>query len=170
MSMRPIEGQPGMFQDTDTGHVLHAKDFKLFEKTWQIPRGRSLSFVTPEHETWVTDRWSILLHPWHEVIDPSLTVSLDVQHKVLAKDIPLFRLAEPLHRSEKSDLEKRLEKVEKALQMPVRPPVWRLSTTIYPMSLVRLHIDGSSDALGQLQEMTKHFLLSLHGVCRVRMH
>lgn len=168
MSFRPIEGQLGLYQDTDTGQIVNVQDFKMFERAEPFPRGNHLSFVTSEFETWVLDHWSIVLHPWHEVIDPALSVSLTIQARTIVSDVPLFRLAEPLARSEKSDLEKRIELLEKAAMVrPVKKPVWRISTVVQPMSKVDVRISGSSDALGHLHEMTKHFLVSFHGIRRV---
>jgi len=109
------------------------------------------------------------LHPWHEVIPPSLTVNLQINDFIMIRDMPLFRIAQPLKRSADSDLEKRLAKIEEAMQIKNTIPSSNKLAQIQVINqnhTITSRINGPADDLGPLMEMTKHFLLSLRGLRR----
>lgn len=171
----PIKGQPDLLKNTDTGQVWNIRDFSPWEMTAPVDRRCLADLLRPgAGETWALQHWAIVLHPWPEVIPPSLTATLEVAPDtpgLVAQEIPLFRIAEPLERKTDFLLEQRLAAVEEALGIAPegRNRGGRLSDTlsgsrlIHQNQCVRVQINGPSDDLGPLYERTSHFLLRLAG-------
>lgn len=163
----PLEGQPSLFKDIDTGQIGNYRDFGPFEITADLRRKQSVSFRTAPGEVWILDRVSVIVHPWHEVIDPSIKVDVLVNCYLWLEGVPLYRIAEPLGRS---GLEERIAKIEERLG--IVPPPSGLSVPAFRKQLVnqnhclQVKITGSADELMMLSERTRHFLLCLRGLRR----
>jgi hypothetical protein len=171
MALVPIYSQPGLCQDSDTGQIINMRDFTAWEETAQFQRNRTLlrRLRCTVGEMRLLEHWAVVLHPWHEVIPPSLTVDLIVNDLILVRDMPLFRIAEPLKRSADCDLERRLLKLEAAMNLGSddRNPSGKLRTlTLNQNHSLDARINGPADDLAPLMEMTKHFMLRLQGTRR----
>jgi len=168
----PIKDLPHLFQDSATASVINMSDFRTFEIQTDLRKKRTAVLRPVPGEVWILEQWSILIHPWHEVIPPSITVRLEANELILADKIPLFRLAEPLQRSADRDLEKRVAALEVKLEVvPTYEPSWGYqfplhNTLINQNHNIQVHIDGPADELMMLFEHTKHFLLCLRGKAR----
>lgn len=168
MPVEPIFSQPGLYRDTDSGQVLSAREYRPFEISADLHRKRVSDRLKPQPgESWWVKRWSIVIHPWHEVIPPSITVDLVVNELLLVRDMPLFRVAEPLRRSKDDDLLQRIARLEAKLGVAEDLDAVRgISQLINQNHEVCAKLHGSADELSPLFEMTKHFMLSLQGLSR----
>lgn len=166
--LRLVEGYTHLYRCTETNRIINLNDFYPFEVTANM-RGKrqSDSVVLADNERWIMQHWSVVLHPWVEVIPPSITVSLEVQNRELVRNMPLFRVAEPLKRSADSDLEKRLARIEAHMGLVAdgRTDGGKLDMEYVPCACtLRAELDGSADDLGSLFEHTQHFLLCVRGL------
>jgi hypothetical protein len=181
MSLRPNPNHPDLYQHTDTGQIFNMRDFHPWELTSQFQRNREIAhrLRVSSGETRLLERWAVVLHPWHEVIPPSLTVDLIINDLMIVHAMPLFRIAEPLKRSSDCDLERRLLKLEEVVRLTAqrgdgvvptlgehngRNPSGKLDTQVLNQHHeLWARINGPSDDFGPLMEMTKHFMLRLQG-------
>lgn len=123
MSMKPIDGSPGMFRDTNTDRVFNIRDFAAFEELVVLedhqrfitldlnPGGKKYSVV-------VMEGWGIGINPWPEEGTEAFKIFMDTQVKVMAdgwKEVdscPLERVAVPVG-SPTAELRHRVEVLEK---------------------------------------------------------
>ena len=119
--LKPVTGHPKKFIDSITGQIIEVREYRAFEYTFRFI-GFSTQQVKPLDEEWILKSWSVLLHPWPEVIPTSILVELLINGITEVK-APLFSVAEPLARPEDQELRDRIEAVEKYLKMkePIRP-------------------------------------------------
>jgi hypothetical protein len=163
-----------LWRSDDTGMLMNPKDFSVWEKTAELRKGdRYFPHISPAAgECFLLMRWAVVLHPWSEVIPPSLNVDLIVNDFILIKEMPLFSIAEPLKRSKDCDIERRITKIEKQLGLSKakNPSGFLGAQLINQNHKIQARINGPSDDLAPIMEMTKHCLLHLSGFhrCAIR--
>lgn len=166
--LNPIPDQPDLFRDTDTGQILHTRDFTPLDRVYPFDRWTTKEDLSLPYSTRILQRWSILMHPWPEVISPNLLVRFEINDCTVAH-IPLFEAARPLARPETVAIEKRIRALEEACYVePARqatefPGIGRL---IRHQTHVGVRVEGPADDFMMLREMTKVFSLRLEGLER----
>ncbi len=163
LKLLPIEGHRGLYRTPDTGQVLNERDFKPWSVLHEI--SKSGSNIFPCQARYILRRWSILLHPWPELISPSLVVSLCFAERYYIEKMPLLIIAEPMRRSEDDDLVRRIEALEEALKIkPKQSPHDMDDLFVQNRIEGSVRIEGPSDALGHLMERLKYCRLQLNGL------
>jgi hypothetical protein len=170
--LKPIEGQPDLFRDDETSRIINIRDFGALDRLFPFDRWepQERPIRPPAGESWILRQWSILMHPWPEVISPSLTVMFEV-NACRGVEIPLFEAARPLARPENAAIEARIEALEKALGLRGRgattfqSPAGRFLT--HSNHEIAVRVKGPADDFTLLREMTKVFSLRLEGLCRL---
>lgn len=168
--LQPIESHPGLFRDSETSQIINLRDFGALDRLFPFDR-----WEPKEHpirlragESWILRQWSILMHPWPEVISPALTVVFEINQRCIA-EIPLFEAARPVARPENDAIKARIEALEKALGLRGRGattfqcPIGRLLNQNHH---VNVRVTGPADDFTLLREMTKVFSLRVEGLRR----
>ena len=178
--LNPIEGCPSLYRDTDTGNVVNMRDFKPMDKTWPWP---NVDIVLQAGESWILRNWSVVIHPFPEVIPPDIKVRFAV-NSLIWSEVPLFTIAEPLASSEafeqrakrleaalgKADIEGRALNTEKIadamLDMFHRNEAGRLPDRYLNNPItVEIKTKGPPEAMSTVYN-TEHFLVRLQGMRR----
>lgn len=169
VGLQAIDNQPGLVRDPYNGSVLQLSEFQPAEEMWPVHRDRyhMRNWAVPPGATWVVRGWNIYIDPFPKYIDPELQVRLMADHLICA-ELPLFRLAEPLHHD--AALERRIELLEKELKIPdpERQARERPITEVRPAvahAFAEVSFSSSegplSDKLMMLHETSKHIIISV---------
>jgi hypothetical protein len=146
--------------------MVNMRDFRSFDQLFAFDHRGLKDLVRPRVGwSWILERWSILMHPWPEVISAGLTVQFIVNDLILF-DIPLFETARPLANSENADIEKRLGALEEAMKIvpPRRATEFQAPGVLFSnQHEIEVRVCGPLDDFVRLREMTKVFSLRLEG-------
>ncbi len=109
MRLTPILDHPHLYRNTATGAVVNMHEYGPMDVTYPWSNG---NVQLRAGEYWILENWSVVLHPFPEVIHPSITVMFAV-NDLIWSEVPLFTIAEPLAGSEA--FEHRAKRLEEAL-------------------------------------------------------
>lgn len=175
MALAPVPNKPGFFRDTESGQIIDINDFKGMDRIFPF-EGRVLreGRLRPAFgEKWALKWWSILIYPRPEVIPISLIVTLTVNDYIVA-EAPLFALAESLVRPQDVDLYKRIEAIEKELEirnskLEVCKPeelAHQLRRLLDHKHELRVEVRGPDENFSPLRQKVEIFELRLCGLRR----
>ena len=170
MVLVPIEGLGGHFRDTETGQIIDVRGHMVLDRTFPF-KGRTLRdrVRLQSGDKWALKEWSILIHPWPKTISTQLTVQLKINYGILA-DVPLFAIAEPLARPEDEELRKRLDVIEKQLNIgKPKKPTGKLSNILLDAEynpFLEAEVQGSHTVFTSLYEKVEVFELRLCGLMK----
>jgi len=117
--------------------------------------GAAVGFAAPSQRYFVIENVEMLLHPWPELIQPSLNVSVEFYTELVLSEQPLMSLARPMTEPN-PELDERIRKLEAEVEKLKNNNTEPARHFLLPNAQIKVRLYGDADALTIQMEMLKH--------------
>ena len=157
----PLLDYPMSYKCLPDGPILnkaHGRPREVLIDFDRCSPGAAHGFAVPSQRIFVVDTIEVLMHPWPELIYPSLELEVTLYDEIALDRYPLLSIAKPMVQPppELAELEERVRQLEEEIETLKNGGTETAKHYLLPNAGIHVQIRGDADELTLQMEMLKH--------------